>query len=83
MRENRDFVVPVNILTPLCVPRFLGPHNTLPCVLIQCLKYGRCLAWLNGYKAVKNWKLSAKKKQALFIYLLFIGNEKDIIGSMS
>ena len=34
MRENRDFVVPVNILTPLRAPRFLGPHDTLPCVLI-------------------------------------------------
>ena len=35
MRENRDFVVPVNILTPLRAPRFLGPHDTLPCVLIH------------------------------------------------
>ena len=35
MRENRDFVVPVNILTPLRAPRFLGPHDTLPCVLID------------------------------------------------
>jgi len=34
MRENHDFVVPVNILTPLRTPRFLGPHDTLPCVLI-------------------------------------------------
>jgi len=34
MRENRNFVVPVNILTPLRAPRFLGPHDTLPCVLI-------------------------------------------------
>ena len=34
MRENRDFVVPVNILTPLRAPCFLGPHDTLPCVLI-------------------------------------------------
>ena len=38
MRENRDFVVPVNILTPLRAPRFLGPHNTLPCVLISFLR---------------------------------------------
>ena len=35
MRENRDFVVPVNILTPLRAPRFLGPHDTLPCVLMH------------------------------------------------
>jgi len=34
MRENRDFVVSVNILTPLRAPRFLGLHDTLPCVLI-------------------------------------------------
>ena len=35
MRENRNFVVPVNILTPVCTrPRLLGPHDTLPCVLI-------------------------------------------------
>ena len=40
MRENRDFVVPVNILTPLRAPRFLGPHDTLPCVLIM-IRRGR------------------------------------------
>jgi len=37
MRENRDFVVPVNILTPLRAPRFLGPHDTLPCVLMTTI----------------------------------------------
>ena len=37
MRENRDFVVPVNILTPLRAPHFLGPHDTLLCVLISQL----------------------------------------------
>ena len=37
MHENHDFVVPVNIYTHsiLCVPRFLGLHDTLPCVLIH------------------------------------------------
>ena len=35
MHENHDFVVPVNILTPLRAYRFLGPHDTLPCVLIS------------------------------------------------
>ena len=35
MRENRNFVVPVNILTPVCArPGLLGPHDTLPFVLI-------------------------------------------------
>ena len=34
MRENRNFVVPVSILTPLRAPRFLRPHDTLPCVLM-------------------------------------------------
>ena len=34
MRENHDFVVPVNILTPLRAPSFLGPHGTPPCFLI-------------------------------------------------
>jgi len=38
MRENRNIVVPVNILTPLRAPRFLGPHDTLPCVLISTNK---------------------------------------------
>jgi len=37
MRENRDFVVPVNILTTFGTPRFLGPHDTLPCVLIPAV----------------------------------------------
>ena len=35
MRENRDFVVPVNILTTFAHAPFLGPHDTLPCVLIM------------------------------------------------
>ena len=36
MRENWDFVLPVNILTPFASPppHFLGSHNTLLCVLI-------------------------------------------------
>ena len=35
MRENRYFVIPVNIThSRLRAPRFLGPHDTLPCVLI-------------------------------------------------
>jgi len=41
MRENRNFVVPVDILTPICArPRLLGPHDTLPCVLISSLLLG-------------------------------------------
>ena len=35
MRENRDSVVPVNILTPFARTRFLGSHDTPPCVLIM------------------------------------------------
>ena len=35
MHENRYFVVPVNILTSVSAhPGLLGPHDTLPCVLI-------------------------------------------------
>jgi len=43
MRENRDFVVPVNILTPLRTPRFLGPHDTLPCVLLDLYLLDTCI----------------------------------------
>ena len=43
MRENRDFVVPVNILTTLRTPRFLGPHDTLPCVLIMTYLCNLCV----------------------------------------
>ena len=35
MRENRNFVVPINILTLFAHAPFLGPHNTLQCVLIH------------------------------------------------
>ena len=43
MRENHDFVVPVSLR--LRVPCFLGPHDTLPCVLIPTttIKDGQCL----------------------------------------
>jgi len=34
IRENRIIVLPVNILTVLA-HRLLGPHDTLPCVLIN------------------------------------------------
>ena len=34
MRENRYFVVPVDILTPFAHAPFSWPHDTLPCVLI-------------------------------------------------
>ena len=35
MHENCYFVVPVNILTPICAcPGLLGPHDTQLCVLI-------------------------------------------------
>ena len=38
MRENRDFVVPVNISLRLRAPRFLEPHDTLPfeMLIISC-----------------------------------------------
>ena len=39
MRENRDFVVPVNILTPLRAPRFLGPHDTTVCLDVTYHNY--------------------------------------------
>ena len=35
MRENRNFVAPVNLLTPFVHALFLGLHDTLPCVLIN------------------------------------------------
>ena len=39
MHEIRYFVVPVNILTPICTrPGLLGPYDTLLCVLILTLK---------------------------------------------
>ena len=34
IRENRIIVLPVNILTGVA-HRLLGPHDTLPCVLID------------------------------------------------
>ena len=37
MHENREFVVPVNILTPFLRTTFFGPHDMLPCVLVNCL----------------------------------------------
>ena len=54
MRENRNFVVPVNILTPVCArPGLLGLHNTLPCVLIA-----NNIEWLwdGSYRAHFAWK---------------------------
>ena len=36
IRANRNFIVPVNTLTPFAHASFLGPHYTLLCVLI-CL----------------------------------------------
>ena len=66
MHENRDFVVPVNILTPLRTPRFLGPHDTLPCVLMiyNCAKE-------NGYLTFFSLVLQVQKKvECLFCFLL-------------
>ena len=40
MHGNRDFVIPVNILTPVCArPVYLG-RTTLPCVLIWWRYFG-------------------------------------------
>ena len=39
--ENRNFVVPVNILTLFVCPIF-GPHDALPCVLICSTLYAMC-----------------------------------------
>ena len=36
MCENDVFVLPVNILTGVA-RQLLGPHDTLPCVLIYCM----------------------------------------------
>ena len=36
IHENGVFFTPVKCTFICCVPRFLGPHNTLPCVLIYC-----------------------------------------------
>ena len=41
MRENRNLVVPVNILTPFA--QATGPHDTLPCVLIASFCNNACL----------------------------------------
>ena len=38
MRENRDFFFPVNMLTVLNTPCFLGLHDTLPCVF-EAIKF--------------------------------------------
>ena len=35
MRENSVFFTPVKYTLVCRVPRFLGPHDTLPCVLIK------------------------------------------------
>ena len=38
--ENCVFFLPVNILTGVA-RRLLGPHNTLPCVLIYIYSFGQ------------------------------------------
>jgi len=57
MRENRDFVVPVNILTPLRAPRFLGLHNTLPLALPCVLIHG-CLVIYKGCSLYQHFILT-------------------------
>ena len=46
--ENCVFVLPVNILTGVA-RRFLGPHDTLPCVLINNILY------TPGHMVLKNF----------------------------
>ena len=58
MRDNHDFVVPVNILILFARARFLGLHNTLPCVLIAYICVGTYLHVVSVY--------------ALYVYLLKI-----------
>ena len=41
MCENDVFVLPVNILTGVA-RQLLGPHDTLPCVLITCIYKVTC-----------------------------------------
>ena len=36
--QMQDFVVPSNILTLFARARFLGPHDTPPCVMIRVLR---------------------------------------------
>ena len=40
-------ISPVKILTVLCVPCFLGPHDTLPCALISVLVCSGNYQWSN------------------------------------
>ena len=55
IRENRIIVLPVNILTGVA-HRLLGPHDTLPCVLINplCLNLIVMLRKMLTYNDCKN-----------------------------
>ena len=51
--ENCIFFLPVNILTGV-TRRLLGPHDTLPCVLIYCV----CVCVYSKSKPLEKKKLS-------------------------
>ena len=54
MHENCDFVVPVDILTPLHMPHFLGPHDTTVYLDTQVLKLFKLeVLPMNCYKFFK------------------------------
>ena len=92
MRENRYFVILVNILTSVCMPpRFLGPHNTLLCVLtlIRCrlgwiLPIHHCLYLINRCKSVAiytMWFLTVTRQSLAYQSDTLATNPSSWLGS--
>ena len=67
--ENCVFFLPVNILTGV-TRRLLGPHDTLPCVLITQSIYKGCIYWLY---ALADFAYKCT-------YLLQDKNDKDVVS---
>ena len=71
MCENCYFVVPDNILTPVCVrPGLLGLHHSLPCVLISKASIRR---------QYSNYRISSNKAQVFISYNPLMNQLKNLV----
>ena len=79
------FVLRFNIPRFVCTPFFLGPHDTLPCVLITTIS---CIVCVKEFMSVKLYHDTYKINTALslkFVYTaqLYCGLSNTRVGLLS